>query len=300
MTQSLSITTFRYVPPDLRSQLGSESGRELSQRLNQDAADGGGEERRSVSVQRARRRQVRAARLHRELPHRRWATSRRCRRWCPVWEGRSTPPSGKRRARKSGTPDRARTPSFRSGRPPPRSARTGAARTGRSRRGRRSRTSCREVRRGVARLQPRAEPRGRQPLEPGADPERELRLAIEIGRAEERRAHAGREERPERATLAAELVDEAPLHLVDVDVEQLGAALRRRDLEVAALASPGGLDAEARREEEGRARAPGEAARELEVLDAQRLLLDPARGRVAAEEADLESLRKTRARPRGR
>ena len=43
MTQSLSITTFRYVPPDLRSQLGSAKVESYLNQLNQRAADGGGE-----------------------------------------------------------------------------------------------------------------------------------------------------------------------------------------------------------------------------------------------------------------
>ena len=53
MTQSLSITTFRYVPPDLRPQLGSEKVESYLNELNQEPADGAGEERRSVPVQRA-------------------------------------------------------------------------------------------------------------------------------------------------------------------------------------------------------------------------------------------------------
>ena len=69
MTQSLSITTFRYVPPDLRPRLGSEKVETLSRPAESGAADGAGEERRGVPVERGRRRPVRAARLHRELPH---------------------------------------------------------------------------------------------------------------------------------------------------------------------------------------------------------------------------------------
>ena len=69
ITQSLSITTFRYVPPGLRSQLGSEKGRELSQPVESAPADGGGEQRRSVSVQRAHRWHICVEGLHRELPY---------------------------------------------------------------------------------------------------------------------------------------------------------------------------------------------------------------------------------------
>ena len=68
-TQNLSITTFRYVPPDLRPQLGSADGRGLSQPVESESTDGGREERRGIPVQRARRRQISLAGLHRQLSH---------------------------------------------------------------------------------------------------------------------------------------------------------------------------------------------------------------------------------------
>ena len=67
-TQSLSITTFRYVPPDLRSQLGSVEVEHYLNELNQNLLTAV-EKRRSVSVQRARLRQISVEGLHRELPH---------------------------------------------------------------------------------------------------------------------------------------------------------------------------------------------------------------------------------------
>ena len=69
LTQNLSITTFRYVPRDLRAGSDDPAAEESLNRLNQDLLDARREERRGVPLERGRRRQIRAARLHRELPH---------------------------------------------------------------------------------------------------------------------------------------------------------------------------------------------------------------------------------------
>ena len=68
-TQSLSITTFRYVPPDLRPQLGSEEVETYLNQLNQNlltAVEKSGEAFLSNALIGGR---LRVAGLHRELPH---------------------------------------------------------------------------------------------------------------------------------------------------------------------------------------------------------------------------------------
>ena len=69
LTQNLSITTFRYVPKDLRSRLGEASVEERLNQLNRDLLARGREERRGVLLECRDRRQVRPARVYRELQH---------------------------------------------------------------------------------------------------------------------------------------------------------------------------------------------------------------------------------------
>ena len=69
VSQALSITTFRYVPADLRSTVGESSTERHLDTLNRDVARSPSEERRSVRVECGRERPLRAARVHRELPH---------------------------------------------------------------------------------------------------------------------------------------------------------------------------------------------------------------------------------------
>ena len=69
MTQHLSITTFRYVPRDLRSTASDTGDRGVSAAAESGAADARRTQRRGVPVERDGRRPLRAARVHRELPH---------------------------------------------------------------------------------------------------------------------------------------------------------------------------------------------------------------------------------------
>ena len=70
VTQALSITTFRYVPRDLRDEPGRTGGRTPSRRAQPRAARSAAARGRGLRLERRRRRPLRAARLHRELPHR--------------------------------------------------------------------------------------------------------------------------------------------------------------------------------------------------------------------------------------
>ena len=69
MTQHLSITTFRYVPRDLQSAQPTPETEDVPAAAESGAADACRAERRGVSFQCDGRRPVRAARVHRELPH---------------------------------------------------------------------------------------------------------------------------------------------------------------------------------------------------------------------------------------
>jgi hypothetical protein len=67
MTQSLSITTFRFVPSDLRARVGEPAVEEHLNALNRGTARPPAARRRGVRLERGDRRPLRAARLHREL-----------------------------------------------------------------------------------------------------------------------------------------------------------------------------------------------------------------------------------------
>ena len=97
VTQDLSITTFRYVPADLRPAIGDAERRGVSRHAERGAArrlQRGGEVFVSNAVVRGR---YAAARLHRQLPHRARPTSRRCRRSSCATAGGSTASCVRRR-----------------------------------------------------------------------------------------------------------------------------------------------------------------------------------------------------------
>src|SRR5262249_42765348 len=139
-------------------------------------------------------------------------------------------------------------------------------------------------------LESRADPRRGEPLEPRPEAPRELGLAVEVVAAQERRPEAREEERPPPRVLAAELVDEAPVQQAELRVEELGGTRLRPDHEPAVLSRPGDLGAHVVREEVPRRHAPGEAAVDLELLDAEGLLVDVAGRGVAGEECYLGPL----------
>ena len=105
LMQSLSITTFRYVPAELRRADRRSGGRRAPRRDQPRAARSAAARRRAVRLERRRRRPLRAARVHRELPddgggHRRDPGDRRPRR--PRRRGRvaAATASGARRRRR--------------------------------------------------------------------------------------------------------------------------------------------------------------------------------------------------------
>ena len=69
LTQNLSITTFRYVPPRSPFEARRPGGGGVAEHAERRAARARREERQGVLLERGHRRKVCAARLHRELPH---------------------------------------------------------------------------------------------------------------------------------------------------------------------------------------------------------------------------------------
>jgi len=78
-SQNLSVTTFRYVPPDLHAALGAEAVERYLDRLNQRCADVGREGRRGISLQCPGRRPLRPGAPASSISIPRVPTSRRCR-----------------------------------------------------------------------------------------------------------------------------------------------------------------------------------------------------------------------------
>ena len=80
MTQALSITTFRYVPRDLRREARGSGGRAAPGCAQSNRARSPATRRRSVRLECRRPRPLRPARMHRQFPHDAW----------PMWRAQST------------------------------------------------------------------------------------------------------------------------------------------------------------------------------------------------------------------